>query len=78
MNELLKRRGEIVDGIYSAMYHNSLDDEDQEDLARFNALIMMTGSLIASLVEDGKDGKNLWRLYSWGVQQIVYLFMTEG
>jgi hypothetical protein len=54
-----------------------LENNHQENLARFNALILITGSLLATMIEDDHSGKRLWELYSHGVQQVVNYWMME-
>ena len=77
MEVLLRRRYHIVESIYKILQHGELEDYDQELLAQFNALLFVTGNLFGDLIDEGKDAKEMWRLYSWGVQQILNLRMLE-
>jgi len=77
LNALLKRRYQIVEAIYKGMQHGELEDYDQELLAQFNALVFVTGSLFGDLIDEGKDAKQMWSLFGWGVQQILNLRMLE-
>jgi hypothetical protein len=76
-DSLSSRRKQIVDLFCQVTSESPLENNHQENLARFNALILITGSLLATMIEDDHSGKRLWELYSHGVQQVVNYWMME-
>jgi hypothetical protein len=72
-----QRKQQIYEDILEIMHHDALEGCYEENLSRFNALIMLTGGILSNLIVEGYSAKTLWSLYSQGVQQIVNNCMLE-
>jgi len=77
MDMLDKRQREIVHKMIDFRVDTMLDDREVDDIAYFNALINLVGAEFGRQIEFGRDAKEMWRLFSGGVQSLITLFGLE-
>lgn len=77
MDILIERRWQIVAAYLRFCSETELKDDNIEEQARMNALVMLTAQFMAEMVLRGRDVKYVWAMFAVGVQQIVHLYAEE-